>query len=123
MLAAACARREPAPGPPVGTAPSPPEAGQRFTATAYSVEGTTASGAHARPGVVAADPKVIPLGSRIRVSDAGPYSGEYDVADTGRAVDGREIDIYLVNDAEAKKFGRRRVQVEILQRGSGGGAH
>lgn len=100
----------------------PPAAEQRFMATAYSIEGQTADGRHARAGIVAADPKVIPLGSRIRVSDAGSYSGEYEVADTGRAIDGREIDIYVPNDAEAKQFGRRAVQVEILRRGSGGNA-
>lgn len=88
-----------------------------FTATAYSQEGRTASGTRARPGVVAADPDVLPLGSRIRVSGAGPYSGEYVVEDTGPAVDGRHIDIYVESASEARRFGRRTVEVEILDRG------
>lgn len=94
----------------------PPKAGETapFEATAYSVEGKTASGKQAREGICAADPDILPLGSRIRVHDAGAYSGECEVADTGRAIKGREIDIYLANDREAKKFGRKQVRVEVL---------
>src|SRR5262245_63766066 len=76
--------------------------GTPFTATAYSVEGKTAAGTQTHEGVVAADPDVLPLGSRIRVHDAGQYSGEYVVRDTGRKIQGHELDIYLANDAEAK---------------------
>ena len=90
-------------------------------ATAYSIEGRTASGVRAREGIVAGDPAVLPLGSRIRIHDAGKYSGEYTVQDTGAKIDGREVDIYLANDAEAKAFGKRRVKVEILHYGAGGG--
>jgi len=89
----------------------------QFEATAYSVTGKTASGAHTRRGIVAADPAVLPIGSRIRVHGARQYSGVYLVADTGRAVDGHEIDIYMPNAREARRFGRRRVQVEVLQYG------
>lgn len=88
---------------------------QPFEATAYSIEGETASGQQTREGIVAADPDILPLGSRIRVHDAGEYSGEYTVADTGRAINGREIDIYLRSDREAKDFGRRTVQVEVIE--------
>lgn len=88
--------------------------GETFEATAYSIEGKTASGKHAREGICAADPDVLPLGSRIRVHDAGAYSGECEIADTGRAIKGREIDIYLANDREAKRFGRKKVRVEVL---------
>src|SRR5947208_1525704 len=73
----------------------------RFEATAHSVEGTTAKGTVAHEGVVAADPAVLPLGSRIRVTGAGPYSGVYVVTDTGGKVNGRHIDLYLRNNAEA----------------------
>ena len=65
---------------------------------------------------MAADPSVLPLGSRIRVHGAGAYSGVYTVTDTGPAVNGHEIDIFMPDGAEAKRFGRRRVQVEILER-------
>jgi len=89
----------------------------QFLATAHSIEGITAKGTMAREGTVAADPAVLPLGSRIRISGAGPYSGVYVVTDTGAKVSGKHIDIYLRNDAEAKRFGRKAVVVRILSRG------
>ena len=88
-----------------------------FTATAYSVEGTGASGKWSHPGTVAADRDVLPLNSRIRVYGAGKYSGDYTVEDTGAKVDGREIDLYMPSVAEAKKFGRQRVKVVVLHYG------
>ena len=112
-LAIGCSR--PAPRPPA----APPPRVETFSATAYSIEGRTASGVQTRQGIVAADPRVLPLGSRIRVSEAGRYDGEYVVRDTGPGIKGREIDIYLPNDAEAKRFGRRAVRVEVLRRGDG----
>lgn len=85
-----------------------------FVATAYSIDGTTASGTRVREGVVAADPSVLPLGSRIRLRDAGRYSGEYVVKDTGAQIKGHRIDIYVPDSAEAVRFGRREVRVEVL---------
>lgn len=117
--ASACTR---APTPPASPPPPPERAAPKlvtFTATAYSIEGRTASGIRSREGIVAADPAVLPLGSRIRVHDAGQYSGEYAVHDTGKAINGHEIDIYLADDTEAKRFGRRRVKVEVLRYGDG----
>ena len=95
-----------------------------FVATAYSLHGTP-SGSCPYPGIVAADPRILPLGSQIRVSDAGPYSGTYTVANTGHAVSGRRIDVYIPNHAEARQFGRRTVRVQVLQYGSSpkGGSH
>lgn len=87
-----------------------------YTASAYSVEGETASGRMAKPGVVAADPDILPLGSKIQISGAGPYSGTYTVADTGRKISGREIDIYIAKDGEATKFGKKQVRVKVLSR-------
>jgi 3D (Asp-Asp-Asp) domain-containing protein len=127
-LADGCARVKPAPIPPPSATPAPlptatPHAERMsFEATAYSVRGKTASGDHAREGVVAADPKVLPLGTRIRVEGAGAHSGEYTVSDTGRTIKGHEIDIFVPNEADAKRFGRKKVEVEILSRGSGGPA-
>jgi 3D (Asp-Asp-Asp) domain-containing protein len=89
----------------------------RMSATAHSIEGESASGAETRVGTVAADPRVLPLGSRIRVRGAGGYSGVYRVIDTGRAIKGNEIDIYMRSAAEAKKFGRQRVTVQVLEWG------
>ena len=117
VVVMSCARPvAPPPAPPVREGKPRAEV-QTFSATAYSIEGQTASGVQTRRGIVAADPRILPIGSRIRVHDAGPYSGEYIVRDTGPAIKGREIDIYLPSDAEAKRFGRRAVKVEVLSRG------
>ena len=88
-----------------------------FTATAYSVEGETASGKQTREGrTVAADPAILPLGTKIEVRGAGPYSGTYVVHDSGPKVKGREIDIFIDAPAEAKKFGKKQVQVRVLEK-------
>ena len=92
---------------------------QSFDATAYSVKGETAKGTSARKGVVAADPKVLPLGSQIQVEGADGHSGTYVVEDTGPAVRGHEIDIYEPNHKRAKEFGRKKVRVKVLKRGDG----
>ena len=86
-------------------------------ATAHSQEGETAAGTRSREGTAAADPRVLPLGSKVRVSGAGPYSGVYSIEDTGRGIKGREIDLYMKSDAEAKKIGRKRVKVTVLEYG------
>ncbi len=89
-------------------------------ATAYCIEGETASGAQTRRGVVAADPDVIPLGSRIRVDGLGRrLSRDYDVEDTGRLIKGREIDIFMADCEAAKEFGRQPARVRILRVGDG----
>jgi 3D (Asp-Asp-Asp) domain-containing protein len=87
-----------------------------FNATAYCLRGRTANGGSVRRGVVAADPRVLPLGTRIYLN-AGAYSGNYIVADTGGAVRGRKLDIWVPNCSEAMRFGRRSVSVNILGRG------
>ena len=86
-----------------------------FTATAYSLRGRTASGAGVRRGIIAADRRVLPIGTRVRL-EAGPYSGEYLVADTGGAVRGRKIDIWMPSTSEAMRFGRRPVKLTVLTR-------
>ncbi len=47
-----------------------------YVATAYSLRGRTASGVPVAKGLIAADPRVLPLGSRVKL-EAGSYSGEY----------------------------------------------
>ena len=86
-----------------------------FTATAYSLRGRTASGRQVTRGLIAADRRVLPLGTRVRLT-AGSYSGEYSVADTGGAVRGRKIDIWVPSTGEAMRFGRRPVKLTILTR-------
>ena len=90
----------------------------KFVATAESVSGVTAKGTVTHEGIVAADPDVLPLGSLIRVTGAGTYSGIYTVTDTGPKVQGRHIDIYMDDVHEAKQFGRQTVYVRIILRGN-----
>jgi 3D (Asp-Asp-Asp) domain-containing protein len=92
----------------------------KVEATAYCIEGETASGEQTRRGIVAADPRVIPLGSRIRVDGLGRrHSRTYDVEDTGRLVKGREIDIFMADCDAAKEFGRQPARVRVLKVGDG----
>ena len=86
-----------------------------FTATAYSLRGRTANGGAVRRGIIAADRRVLPIGTRVRL-EAGSYSGEYLVTDTGGAVRGRKIDIWVPNTSEAMRFGRRPVRLTVLTR-------
>ncbi len=90
---------------------------QNYMATAYCLRGRTASGKMVARGLIAADPLVLPLGSRVRL-DAGSYSGEYLVADTGGAVRGRHIDIWTASAREAMTFGRRSVKLTVLSYGA-----
>jgi 3D (Asp-Asp-Asp) domain-containing protein len=84
-----------------------------FTATAYCLKGRTAMGHGVRRGLVAADPRILRLGSRINLG-AGAYSGQYLVSDTGGSIKGRRIDIWVPNCAEARRFGRRTITVGLL---------
>ena len=88
---------------------------QDFHATAYSLKGLTASGEPVRQGVIAADPRVLPLGTVVHIK-AGRYTGTYTVLDTGSRVKGRKVDIYMPTYKEAKRFGRQRVKVRVISR-------
>ena len=81
-----------------------------FTATAYCLKGRTAMGHGVRRGIIAADPRVLKLGSNINLG-AGSYSGNYIVSDTGGRIKGRKIDIWVPSCSEARRFGRRTVTI------------
>jgi 3D (Asp-Asp-Asp) domain-containing protein len=89
---------------------------QLYVATAYSRKGRGASGMGVRAGTIAADPKVLPFGTRVRL-DAGQYSGEYVVTDSGSAIKGRKIDVWIPSFREACRFGRRNVKLSVLSYG------
>lgn len=72
--------------------------------------GITATGIPARRGIVAVDPRVIPLGTRVYVMGYGPALA----ADTGGAIKGAKIDVCIEDYNEAMRFGRRTVEVYIL---------
>jgi 3D (Asp-Asp-Asp) domain-containing protein len=97
--------------------PKPLVAASPYVATAYSLRGRTASGRMVSRGLIAADPSILPLGSRVRLDHPG-YSGEYLVADTGGAIRGRRIDIWTPSTGEAMRFGRRTVKLTVLSYGA-----
>ena len=79
-------------------------------ATAYLPTDGGATGIRARHGVVAVDPNVIPLGTRVYI----PGYGEAIAADTGGDIVGNRIDVVLEDYGSAMQFGRRTVDVYIL---------
>lgn len=81
-----------------------------FSATAYCFSGRTAMGHAVRRGLIAADPRVLPMGSRVYV-EAGAWSGVYLVSDKGGGIKGKKIDIWVPSCGEARRFGRRGVQI------------
>ena len=97
-----------------------PMAGSKlqFAATAYCKGTTTASGVNVRTGIAAADPALLPVGSVISVSTRDPiYNGVYTIMDTGPAVQGRILDIYMWSCHEALAFGRKDIDVTVLRLG------
>lgn len=79
------------------------------TATGYSINGRTATGAPTGWGIVAVDPSVIPLGTRITI----PGYGSGVAADTGSAVRGATIDLWFPSLAQARAWGRRTVTITL----------
>ncbi|NHM26642.1 DUF348 domain-containing protein [Desulfofundulus sp. TPOSR] len=83
-----------------------------MVATAYTYSGNnTASGVPPRYGVVAVDPRVIPLGTRLYVEGYG-YATALDV---GSSIRGNRIDLFMESAAEARRWGVRRVNVYVLE--------
>ncbi|MBO5552288.1 MAG: 3D domain-containing protein, partial [Lachnospiraceae bacterium] len=90
-----------------------------FSLTAYDAcieccgktDGITATGTRAKAGrTIAVDPNVIPYGSRVMIN------GEVYIAeDTGSAIKGSRIDIYMNTHEEAKRFGRKSAEVYLLK--------
>lgn len=92
----------------------------RMVSTAYDpgpgscgryADGYTAIGMRAMKGVVAVDPRVIPLGSRVYVDGYGPAIA----GDTGGAIKGNRIDVCFSSRAEALRWGRRTVDVVVME--------
>jgi 3D (Asp-Asp-Asp) domain-containing protein len=90
----------------------------RFTATAYCKGETTASGVSVRTGIAAADPALLPVGTVVRIDTPDEkLDGIWTIMDTGPAVQGRTVDLYLWSCHEALRFGRRPIQLEVLRLG------
>lgn len=88
--------------------------GNSFEATMYCLRGKTKSGELAKHGIVAADPQVLPLGTKIRLRGKS-INGVYVVKDTGKNIKGKRIDIWVPYKTTALKFGRQKIHVEIVK--------
>jgi 3D (Asp-Asp-Asp) domain-containing protein len=69
-----------------------------YTATAYALKGRMANGQHVHSGAIAADPRVLPIGTKV----------------TGGKIKGNRVDIWMPSRKAAIKFGRRTVQLKKL---------
>lgn len=83
----------------------------RVDAVAYHLPGRTASGLPVRKGVVAVDPALIPLATRLFV----PGYGNAVAADVGVAIKGRIIDLWMPSKAEARQWGRKTVVITVYR--------
>lgn len=98
-----------------------------FEVTAYTANdpgmdgrGITSTGVKAKEWrTVAADPEVLPPGTVVYIPHftGAPNGGKFVVEDTGSAIRGRRLDVYMASRGEALEFGRRKLRVEILRRG------
>jgi len=90
----------------------PPKSGEKMvvSATCYILKGTTASGLPTGPGVVAVDPTVIPLGTRLSI----PGYGKGIAADVGGGIKGNIIDLWYSTYAECARWGRRTVTITVF---------
>lgn len=73
-------------------------------------DGLTATGIPVKPGIVAVDPNVIPLGSKLIINGI-----EYIAADVGDAIKGNIIDIAVATHAEALQMGVKEAEVFIKE--------
>jgi 3D (Asp-Asp-Asp) domain-containing protein len=79
--------------------------------------GITASGTKAQPGTVAVDPRVIPLGTKLYIAstDGSPDYGFATALDTGGAIKGNRIDLFMEDNSDANNYGIRQVKVYVLE--------
>ena len=83
----------------------------KSNASAYSGHSTTATGQKPKWGTIAVDPKVIPYGTKVYI----PYFNKTFVAnDCGGAIKGTKIDIFMNSRKECYKFGRRNIEIIVL---------
>jgi 3D (Asp-Asp-Asp) domain-containing protein len=89
-----------------------------FSATAYCKGIVTTAGVAVQTGIAASDPELLPVGSVVEVDSLpSKYNGIYTILDTGPAVQGRHIDIYMWSCNEALAFGRRPAHLNVLRLG------
>jgi 3D (Asp-Asp-Asp) domain-containing protein len=82
-----------------------------MTVTSYSLRGRTATGSKPKIGTAAVDPRVIPLGSILFI----PGYGWARAKDTGSAIKGHKIDVWLPSKSQALKWGRKKLKVKVYR--------
>lgn len=85
--------------------------------TAYAHGTTTSSGTPVRWGVVAVDPQVIPLGSRLMIEG---FDNLFVAEDTGGGIRGNHVDLYFPDLGQATQFGVQHRSITVLDEASGG---
>jgi 3D (Asp-Asp-Asp) domain-containing protein len=99
---------------------------QEFTAsaTAYTqrdeegtADGRTKTGTYVKEGrTIAVDPRYIPLGSIVYIESESPLIGGFYIAeDTGSAIKGAKIDIFMNDIHQALRFGKQKIKVTVLE--------
>lgn len=94
-------------------APAAAQRSMTFRVTTYCVRcsgRTTATGTRVRPGVAAVDPRVIPLGSWLKVDG---FAGRLHAEDTGGRVKGRVVDVWVASPRFCRRFGAQHRRVLV----------
>jgi 3D (Asp-Asp-Asp) domain-containing protein len=90
--------------------------------TAYCLNGLTRRDHYTRQGIVAADPRVFPLGRYVEIYVGRNYYGRFLVDDTGRAIKGNILDIWTPTCREARLFGRTKGTAVLVPKPRGADA-
>jgi len=93
-------------------------AGERIavTLTAYCLQGRTRRGSLVRDGIIAVDRKLFPLGREVDLIIGRRAYGRFLAEDTGGAITGGRIDVWMEDCSAARRFGRRRGYAQLVRR-------
>lgn len=84
----------------------------KVEATAYAGDTITSTGTVPKWGTIAVDPTVIPYGTKVYIPK---FDMVFTAEDTGSAIKGNKIDIFMNSEAECVKFGRQNIEIKILK--------
>ena len=86
--------------------------------TAYCLKGYTRRDHYVRAGIIAADPRVFPLGHHVDLFIGSRYFGRFLVDDTGKDIKGNRLDLWTASCRDARVFGRRYGVATLVDRGA-----